>query len=468
MDRFQALVQGVAKCIIVLTLYVLWDRICGAVVTKLWQFLKEQYLQINAGAYAWQFGSISISWGLISGSTRVEIRKFRWFNPKGFRTYEYFLDIKRMELVVDAASAVRFFVLGRKQPICVEYIEAEGVTVNLERRRDELNLWAALGLTEEEAQNTIKQAYEQWSAEDFDETGEEEGDFEEVVEQDTALGGDDEAVSRHWGLKFLGAYAVRRLTVRRVKARIEAFAVSKHASDKPLKVERFEMAKKQLRASKKRRSMYIDELVWKSSLAIARKATASNAAGLVSTGVNAARDKARAASKRLGGSLTSYALNFTHSTASRGDVLTGSDAPYDSLEVVLHEGKHMSLPDLPKPSCYVKFRIGKDSAKASSPVASNSRNPHFNDYTVTLQPILETKLKIQVFAKRVFAQDLQIGGRLDISLDALPSDGSTHTAWFALPRAESVPPPRDDDGVSETTQEKGPALRLSLRLRRRG
>lgn len=446
-EAFQASVQWLAKWTLLMMVYVFWDTLCGLAATRVWLVLRD-WLQFPKDSFAWSFEQVSINWGFLSGSTRIEVRKFRWGNPRGFNKYDYFLEVKRATIVVDVASLYRHLVAKTEDAVGVEYVETEGVTTNLERRRGELNLWACLGLGEDEARRRLEEAKGQFGdrlEEDFD-----PDDFEETDEIEE----EEAPVSRHWGLKFLGAYAVQRVTVRKVKARVEAFAVARDASDAALKIERFELSKKQLRASKRRRSMYIDELVWKTSLAVAKKATAVNTLGLASAGLNVAQDRARAATKSITQTIAGAALNLTHATALRGASEGGGDGGQKGVVVVVHEAKHCGTESLPKPACYVKL-WQKDGAKAKSTVAPNSRNPNFNDHTLTLRPFdREKPLKVQMFAKRTLASDVPIAPKLDVQLS---DDGTSLSDWFYF-RAENAEP------ETEENPNKIPAVRLTLRF----
>lgn len=397
--------------VIGLGLYVWWDYVLGWLVTKIWSRLKF-YLELPG--YELQFGSISIEWGLFTRSTRVEVQKFVWNVP---RFKGYFLQIQRCEVVLDIYAFIR---KAAKPIVAVERVEIEGVTVNLDRRK-ELNLWVALGMTEDEGAEKAQQMENDTMPDDS-----------EVLEDV------DEAEYERT------AFEVRRLTVRHVKARLDAFVLKK-SSDRTLTMEKLELSKKELRASKKRRSMYFDELVWKSTMALVKKATKDNPLGLATTGFKVAGQSARHSAKSASRGFSSTLMNITRTTSR--DL---SDSK--GVEITVHEAKHLRLPDgSAKPSCYIV--VGENH---KSRIVPFTRNPDFDDFVVHLPS--SQPLKIRAYIKQIFGDDKQIGLDLDIPIDLLPEDGSLLTDWWEFPNT-----PEQEELHRDKPKIKAPSVRLSLR-----
>ncbi|KAJ8608381.1 hypothetical protein CTAYLR_008156 [Chrysophaeum taylorii] len=442
------------RFLLVLGVYCALDHILGLVVTLALRWLFRDYLELPS--FDWTVRSISLGWAWFE-DVRLEINGFVWQNPAKYSSY--FVAVKRLETRFPLRDLLAIYVFGERKPLPVSSIEAEDITVNLERRKGELSLWAALGLTEAEGREQIEEAHAAYGKDKFD-----EDDFDDFGEDEYA--GEESA---HHGLEVLGQFEVKRLTLRNVKARVGAFLATSDTKvqEEPLKVLRFELVK--LRKGK-RRGLFLDELVWKSTLAIVRKFSADNPFGLLRRGAAAAADKTKHAAKSAARAVDNLALNATQTTRVR--VNDRIDRNIGSLDVVVKEAKHVSLPNEPKPSTYVKLQLGKKGVKAKTTVVSYTRNPSFQQSFV-LAPVesLDIDLRVQIFAKHAFSKDPRVGGTLKLPLSKIRPGES----WYPIPSEDNEDPQDNDDDddddddiagrASVVSSSKQPQVLLALNLR---
>ena len=104
-------------------------------------------------------------------------------------------------------------------------------------------------------------------------------------------------------------------------------------------------------------------------------------------------------------------------------------------------------------SCQIQ--VGKKGVKQKTPAAPASNNPDWGK-TITLTPItdLEEDVRIQVYDRRIFAEDDQLGKTLKIPLREL-IDNAAVEKWYDIE-------PTDDKPLKEG--EKSAQVKLSLEL----
>lgn len=386
--------------LVLLGVYVVWDRVAGLVVTSACKWL---FTKLKKPSFRWSFETIEVTWSVVRGELKTTVWGFRWLAPKQFK--DCFVELRRCELRLDLRSAYRAY--SAKTPLVVPVVEVEGVTVNLERRKGELSLWAALGLSENEGKQAALAAAD-------------------MMEEE------EETPGKRWGLKKLGMFAIERLTIRTIKANVDAFiSATDTKGGQPLKIETFELTK-QLRH--KRGGLYLDELIWKTSMAIARKASADNPVGLVRAAAGAVGDRTMVGVKSTSKGVVSAALNATQSTAVKVHARLAATTSIGAIECRVVKGKHLELPGQPKPSTYVKLQLGRKGVKAKTAVVSSTRNPVF-DKTLNMSPVesIDLDLRVQIWAKQLLKKDIMIGATLKIPLAEISQTATEEEKWFEIP-----------------------------------
>jgi len=524
-----------------LVLYASWDYVLGFLVTQLLAKVLFTARYLDLPSFAWSFEWIAISFGVTE--CRVAVGTFRWANPPKHRVHPFFLELKRVELRFDARPTLRWLA-GRlgvgvvpvppsgasqgapvttttpKRPIyAVASLEVEGVTINLERKNGKLNLWGALGMTEDEV---LTRAEAQRCDVDDEDRGDHDDDaaaaaFEEVDEPAASAEEEEpqQQSKRHWS-KFLGEFAVERATIRSVKSRVEAFVRPSDTTavcEDPVKIRCIDMTKRALRPQKltkkklasgnRRQGLFLDELIWRLIWRVTHEVW--RAPQVASLAGKIAKDHSKAAVKSTGKTIQSLVLNATHPTrqherrdgahaaatgaGSSSRSLSSSTtesggAGVETLRVRVHDGKHLATDKLKKPSTYVKLAVGKTGAKAKSPVVAGTRNPEF-DFAVDL-PVPMTcvgddpDLRVQVVHRPMLAgRETRLFPTLKIPLaDVRLAPGrAIHATWYDF--AIHGPPEDDDDDedaaarrevveMATTAVLKGfsklPSVRLSLAL----
>ena len=174
-----------------------------------------------------------------------------------------------------------------------------------------------------------------------------------------------------------------------------------------------------------------------------------------------------AAGNQIGAGIAGGA-NAVNNTAARGllnmgqttgkqvnERLKGKEAVADSLVIVCHSAKHLPAGHKKRPAAYLKVQVGKKGVKQKTPAAPASNNPDWGK-TITLTPItdLEEDVRIQVYDRRIFAEDDQLGKTLKIPLREL-IDNAAVEKWYDIE-------PTDDKPLKEG--EKSAQVKLSLEL----
>ena len=133
--------------------------------------------------------------------------------------------------------------------------------------------------------------------------------------------------------------------------------------------------------------------------------------------------------------------------------LKGKEAVADSY--CLPFAKHLPAGHKKRPAAYLKLQVGKKGVKQKTAAAPASNNPDWGK-TITLTPItdLEEDLRIQVYDRRMFAEDDQLGQTLKIPLRDLIDNASVEK-WYDIE-------PTADKPLKEG--EKSAQIKLSIEL----
>ena len=149
-------------------------------------------------------------------------------------------------------------------------------------------------------------------------------------------------------------------------------------------------------------------------------------------------------------------LNMGQTTGKQVNArLKGKEAVADSLVIVCHSAKHLPAGHKKRPAAYLKLQVGKKGVKQKTAAAPASNNPDWNK-TITLTPItdLDEDLRIQVYDRRIFAEDDQLGKTLKVPLREL-IDNAAVEKWYDIE-------PADDHPLKEG--EKSAQIKLSIEL----
>ena len=149
-------------------------------------------------------------------------------------------------------------------------------------------------------------------------------------------------------------------------------------------------------------------------------------------------------------------LNVGQNTTTQVNArLKGKAAVADKLIIVAHSAKHLPAGHKKRPAAYLKLQVGKKGVKQKTRAAPASNNPDWNQ-VVTLSPItdFDEELRIQVYERRIFAEDEQLGKTLKIPLREL-IDNAAEEKWYDIE-------PTDDKPLKEG--DKSAQVKLSLEL----
>ena len=133
-------------------------------------------------------------------------------------------------------------------------------------------------------------------------------------------------------------------------------------------------------------------------------------------------------------------LNAGHGTGKTvNERLKGKASVAEKLVIIVHSAKHLPPDHKKKPAAYLKLQVGKKGVKQKSRAATAGNNPNWNQ-TVTLAPItdFDEDLRIQVYDRRIFAEDDQLGKTLKIPLRDL-IDAATTEQWYDIPATDEAP-----------------------------
>lgn len=133
-------------------------------------------------------------------------------------------------------------------------------------------------------------------------------------------------------------------------------------------------------------------------------------------------------------------LNAGHGTGKTvNERLKGKASVAEKLVIIVHSAKHLPPGHKKKPAAYLKLQVGKKGVKQKSRAATAGNNPNWNQ-TVTLAPItdFDEDLRIQVYDRRIFAEDDQLGKTLKIPLRDL-IDAATTEQWYDIPATDEAP-----------------------------
>ena len=134
--------MGVYSTIFVL--YLALDYVLGFVVTQAIKYCTNYDVQIT-----WL--SIHLGWSEVT----ISLGPLVWRNPKKFQETPFLLKLGRVSLRLSPRSVYAHLAGGgggAAPPVDVDNFEVEGVKLHLERNAKGLNLWAALGVSDEEGQ----------------------------------------------------------------------------------------------------------------------------------------------------------------------------------------------------------------------------------------------------------------------------------------------------------------------------
>jgi len=405
---------------------------------------------------------IRISWINIQfGWTELtlSIGPIFFYNPEKFKNTPYLLKIGRIAVRVKPKS---FLPWAKKEaPMDVENVEIEGMKLHLERDgKGGLNVWAALGMTEEEG------AAMQSDVQKTDDATKADLDAFEEDGTDDAKGGaaaDGGKKKEESPAEALGKFRVERVCLRGCRYDIDAFlraskTTEKNASSNIIKVQCLEVMELRGKKANGYPGLFLDQIITTVVMRCVKTITATNKFTLLKTGIGAAGDQiGQGIKKGAVGAVTGVGKGLLNANQTRGVKvnarLRGIEAAAESLKVTIHQARHITS-DRAKPAAYVKLQIGKKGVKIKSRVATGSANPDFKE-TLELKPVesMDLDLRVQIFDKHIFGQDQQIGGTLKIPLERL-LEGPISSEEFKLPEGEG----------SAVGHKKDPFIVLSLEV----
>ncbi|KAJ1461717.1 hypothetical protein M885DRAFT_584673 [Pelagophyceae sp. CCMP2097] len=490
----QASVQMVERAALVLAVYCGLDYILGFVATKVLE--KVVFRDMPPGSFGWRIKWVAVHWGVTE--LTVTVGPVVWANPHKFKETPFFLRIRRMSVRLKPASLYSYL-RGGKAAVDVRNVEAEGITIHLERHAKQgLNVWAALGCTEVEFEAKLATSQQAHATDDFDEC--DDVDVAEFDECDVATGPPNtgppsaaEAPAVQDGLLL----DVRRVCIRDVNLYADAFlgasktAAAVHAKQSAIQIRTVELQHRELKPRPARRlrlgraqpppppqrdGLTIEEVVNKAVWRVVDEVVRQNPLLLVKSAGGAAFDHgvfaAKAAMSASSSAAQAFMLNATHSQQVRvHDRLRGLESPTvddqtgaimpRELVVVVLGAKHLQTSKGDKPSAYVKVQIGKKGVKAKTAVRSATKSPQW-DETIHLSPVesLNLDVRIQVYSRRIFGEDEQLGETIRLPLRTALVVGVERKEWFVIQTKPdcAVEITKDADGT------KAPAIQLSLLL----
>jgi len=440
----------------IVVVYLLFDYVLGLAATA-------------AVRYATGF-DIKISWIKIDlGWTELtlQIGPIFFYNPKKFDKTPYLLKIGRISCRVSPKS---FLPWAKKEaPMDVENVEIEAMKVHLERDgKGGLNAWAALGISDEDGANLTNEVSkkEEETKADIDSFEEDGADAPKAEDEPKKGKGKGKKKKEESPAEALGKFKVSRVCLRGCRYDIDAFlrASKTKASDKNnnlIKVQCLEVMDLRGKKSAGYPGLFLDQIITTVVMRCVKTVTATNKFALLKVGVGATADQIGQGVKAGAvGAVTGVGKGLLNMNQTRGVKvnarLRGADAAAESLTVTLHSARHVTS-NRAKPAAYVKLQIGKKGVKAKSRVATGSANPEWKE-TIELKPVesLDLDLRIQVFDKHVFGQDVQIGGNLKVPLSRL-LEGPIAMEDFKLPEG--------DESSGGKKHDKDATIVLSLDLK---
>eukprot|EP00629_Pelagomonadales_sp_RCC1024_P005991 CAMPEP_0119295678 /NCGR_PEP_ID=MMETSP1329-20130426/50178_1 /TAXON_ID=114041 /ORGANISM="Genus nov. species nov., Strain RCC1024" /LENGTH=460 /DNA_ID=CAMNT_0007296597 /DNA_START=180 /DNA_END=1562 /DNA_ORIENTATION=- len=421
--------------------------------------------------------NIRIEWLSVQLGVReltVTIGPTRWLNPKEFKVTPFFVDIPRITVRLRPKSVWRFLRVSKEIPIEVDNVEIEGVVAHVERDgKGRLNLWAALGVSEEQQAQISSHAAAAAASGAAGGGGDGDDDvdlFEEDGSDEPLFGAgaeEPDAPEAEGGAQL----RVRRFCLRGATLDVDAFLRASKTSKRDLKknnvgIQNLEMLDllRPPKGSKRRDrggGLYVSELASKITWRVVQRVAKKNSGVLVLAGLGALGDHVVADLRAAGGkgvkAIGKELLNATQHTAVKiHDRLLGLTGVADRLVVTVHAAKHIALTG--KPSAYVKVQIGKKGVKQKTKAATASANPEWGQ-RLKLAPVesLDLDLRVQIFDRRVFQEDVRLGGTLKIPLRRFAGTGPGRETpaveeWFELPLG-------DDANTG-----KDPQVKLSIAL----
>ena len=426
---------------------------------------------------------VSIQWGWTELS--LVVGPLKWKNPAKYTETPFFLKVGRITLRLLPASVVAHVRGGlgpAAAPVDVDNFEVEGVALHLERNAKGLNLWAALGLSDEEGADLAEASKRRGEAEGanfdpdaFDDGGEGAEPLAPGASSASCpdAAADSAGAEEESGLRALGLFRVERVCVRGCRLNVDAFlkaSKTKGEGTNFIKIQCLELVHGELRPGRRsgrgeKAGLYLDEVVNKVVWRVVDAVANSNKGALLKAAAGAAADQGVAAVKRASNATVKTTgaalLNATHTSAVKVNARLAAASPEaaarfaaDRLEVTVLSGKHLRAKDRPKPTAYCKIQIGKKGVKAKTKVSTASNNPDWNE-TIALAPVesLDLDLRVQVYDRHLFHADAQTGGTLKIPLASLQPDVDVED-WFAIPP--------EDDAADPAAKDQ--AVKLKLRL----
>lgn len=435
----------------IFVLYLALDYVLGFVATQAIKYCMDYDVQIT-----WL--SIHLGWSEVT----ISLGPLIWRNPKQFQETPFLLKLGRVSLRLSPRSVYAHLAGGgggAAPPVDVDNFEVEGVKLHLERNAKGLNLWAALGVSDEEGQARADESRACDAAGRFDPASfDDDGADEAAPGAAAACAAADDALAR---------LRVERICVRGCRFNVDAFLKASKtkadAKENVVKIRCLELVHDELRPSAKsgrdvKGGLHADEVVSRLVWRVVDEVTKSNAGVLLKAAAGAAADQSIAAVKNAsnagvkatGGAI----LNAGHRTSVKvNDRLKDGFTEFaaEKLEIWVLGGKHLAG----KPSAYLKLQIGKKGVKAKTKVATASSNPAWHEL-VALAPVesLDLDLRVQVYDRRLLQGDAQQGATLKLPLANLEPNVE-QDAWFVVPPA---------DGDATAAGGKEPAVHLKLRL----
>lgn len=431
-------------------LYLALDYLLGFAATQAIKYFTSYDIQIT-----WL--SIHLGWSEVT----ISLGPLIWRNPKKFQETPFLLKLGRVSLRLSPRSVYAHLAGGgggAAPPVDVDNFEVEGVKLHLERNAKGLNLWAALGVSDEEGQARADESRACDAAGRFDPAAFDDDGTDEAAPGAAACAAADDALAR---------LRVERICVRGCRFNVDAFLKASKtkadAKENVVKIRCLELVHDELRPSAKsgrdvKGGLHADEVVSRLVWRVVDEVTKGNAGVLLKAAAGAAADQSIAAVKNAsnagvkatGGAI----LNAGHRTSVKvNDRLKDGFTEFaaEKLEIWVLGGKHLAG----KPSAYLKLQIGKKGVKAKTKVATASSNPAWHEL-VELAPVesLDLDLRVQVYDRRLLQGDAQRGATLKLPLADLEPNVEKD-AWFTVPPA---------DGDTRAAGGKEPAVHLKLRL----
>jgi hypothetical protein len=383
-----------------------------------------------------------------------------FYNPEKYKNTPFLLKIGRISVRVKPKS---FLPWAKKEaPMDVENVEIEGMKLHLERDgKGGLNVWAALGMTDEEGNamtNDVQKTDDATKAEidAFEEDGTDDPKTDAAPDKDGKKKEESPA-------EALGKFRVARVCLRGCRYDIDAFlraskTKEKDSSNNIIKVQCLEVMELRGKKTNGYPGLFLDQIITTVVMRCVKTVTATNKFTLMKAGIGAAGDQiGQGLKKGAVGAVTGVGKGLLNVNQTRGVKvnarLRGVEAAAEALKVTIHQARHITS-DRAKPAAYVKLQIGKKGVKIKSRVATGSANPEFKE-TLELKPVesLDLDLRVQIFDKHIFNKDQQIGGNLKIPLARL-LEGPISSEEFMIP---------EGDG-SSVGHKKDPFIVLSVEL----